>query len=663
MIRTIIEEAAQQSITIDMKKEQNAVLTRERRTDDDLLSIQVSYLGAYGMGEKYDQLNQRNKKTVNQVIEKFCFQGDKTYCSAPFFVTDTGLGIYVDTKEKTTFSFDEKIMCSIPKRASVYVFTGTVPEIIADYMNFFGKAKLPPKYAFGIWISANHWNSEASVEEQLAALERYEYPASVMVLEAWSDEATFYIFQGAKYRPLPEGSAFTYQDFDFADSVYWNNPKEMIHKLHQKGIRLVLWQIPVYKNQDAQETVSLQLEQDRQGAVEKGLCVFTEDGEPYTIPEGNWFAGSMIPDFTKEETRSSWFSKRQYLLDIGVDGFKTDGGEFIYRENLCFANGMNGAQAKNQYAQEYTKAYTTFIGADRVLFSRAGYAGAHTTPIHWAGDQQSVNEELCSVLRAGLSAAMTGIIFWGFDIAGFAGPLPTLDLYRRATQLGCFSPVMQWHSEPDGGQFKELLPSGEGNHERSPWNLAKAYQSPAFIGEMRFWHCLRMNLLPYLYSTALYCVENDRPMMRPLVYDWAEDKRTTDIEDEYMLGESLLVAPLMEENQRSRKLYLPQGSWYGLFSHQKYEGGTFHTSAEEEKCPVYIRAGHALVLRGAAKEGLGQPSDNKTEAIHTLHVVMAGEKGSFCFRDEMEQWKISWDQEGVDIDASEHYQITWEVVK
>lgn len=93
------------------------------------------------------------------MVEKFCRQGENTYLAAPFFVTDTGLGIYVETAEKTEFRFRETIECEIPAEAAVHVFTGTIEEIIAAYMKIFGPALLPPKYSFGIWISANHWNS------------------------------------------------------------------------------------------------------------------------------------------------------------------------------------------------------------------------------------------------------------------------------------------------------------------------------------------------------------------------------------------------------------------------------------------------------------------------------------------------------------------------
>lgn len=195
-----------------------------------------------------------------------------------------------------------------------------------------------------------------------------------------------------------------------------------------------------------------------------------------------------------------------------------------------------------------------------MLFSRAGYAGQHTTPCYWSGDQQSVNSELRSALTAGLSAAMTGIPFWGFDIGGFAGPLPSPDLYRRATMLACFCPIMQWHSEPNGGQFRDLMPGGTGDNERSPWNMERAFRLPGFAEEMAFWHRLRMNLLPYLYSEALCCAAESVPLMRPLAFLWPEDPHCLAAEDEFLLGDSLLVAPLLEEEQRTRILYLPAGN-------------------------------------------------------------------------------------------------------
>lgn len=557
-----------------------------------VLTVSLSYQGAYGMGEKYDALNQKGRVVVNQVEEKFCFQGEKTYCPAPFFWTDSGFGLYVDTCETTTFHFDENsVTIDLPESAPVVAFSGEPAQIVSAYMELFGTAVLPPEWAFGVWISANRWNCQKDAEQQIENLKKHDFPASILVLEAWSDEATFYIWNGAKYQPKPDGAALRYDDFDFSGSP-WPDPKGMADALHKAGLHLVLWQIPVYKKQGANEILNVQNTLDREDAVRRGLCVHLADGIPYTIPDGHWFSGSMIPDYTNPETVQTWFSKRQYLLDMGVDGFKTDGGEFIYCPDVRFCDGSDGKSGKNRYARDYTCAYRDFIGSQRVLFSRAGFSGQHTVPMHWGGDQQSQNAELRSQLHAGLSAAASGILFWGFDIAGFAGPLPTLDLYRRATQMACFCPIMQWHSEPDGGQFKELMPGGEGNNERSPWNMAAAYNAPEFVDEMRFWHKLRERLRPYLWETAQACVVDNMPMMRPLAFLWPEDEAALACEDEYMLGDALLAAPLLEENAESRKVYLPEGEWIGFFDRKPYQGKQMICTDCDGKIPVFIRSGY-----------------------------------------------------------------------
>jgi Alpha-glucosidases, family 31 of glycosyl hydrolases len=616
-----------------------------------VLTIALPYTAAYGMGEKYDRLNQKGHTVRNRVEEQFCHQGNKTYCPAPFFMTDTGFGLYVETDYETEFDFREKITVSMPSGAAVILFEGTPDTMISEYMSLFGAAKLPPKWAFGPWISANHWDTQQKAEEQLEQLHKYRFPATVLVLEAWSDEATFYIFNGAKYTPVAGGEALKYFDFEFSQGL-WPNPRGMINKLHNEGVHLVLWQIPVYKKQGPEESINIQNENDRAFAAEQKLCVRTDTGLPYQIPDGHWFSGSMIPDFTNSESERLWFEKRKYLLEIGVDGFKTDGGEFIYRSDLQFADGSDGSRMKNQYAQSYTAAYTKFLGADRVLFSRAGYSGQHTTTILWAGDQQSDNGELQSALRAGLSAAMTGIPFWGFDIAGFAGPMPSLDLYRRATQLACFCPVMQWHSEPDGGQFGELMPAAECNNERSPWNLAALYHAPEFINEMRFWHNLRMNLLPYLYSTALGCVHENRPMLRPLAYAFPDDKAVRDIDHEFLLGESLLIAPVLEENAQRRLVYLPHGVWYGLFTGKMQQGSQTVEATCSDRIPVYLRAGCGIALNLDASMELGERVGNRVDGYKNLHFLLAGENGTCHFKDDLGndftlEWnKSTWKQSG-----------------
>lgn len=555
------------------------------------LTIRLQYNGAYGMGEKFDSLNQKGHHVVNQVTEKFCFQGDKTYDPAPFFWTDTGFGLYVDTCKTSEFDFrEDEIHVILPEEADLVLFEGKPKSILREYMSLFGPAMLPPEWALGIWVSANRWNKQEDVEELLEKLSAYDFPASVIVLEAWSDEATFYIWNGASYKPKPDGSPFSLADFDFSGSP-WPNPAGMIRQVHAAGKKLLLWQAPVYKQLEPVEKPNRQNAADWKEAIDKGFCVHLSDGTPYHIPEGKWFPGSMVPDFSNPAARESWFGKRQYLLDMGIDGFKTDGGEFIHSPDAHFFDGSSGQEGVNRYPRDYTQSYRDFIGNERVLFSRAGFSGQHTVPCHWGGDQQSQNCELASVLKAGLSAAASGILFWGFDIAGFAGPLPSLDLYRRATQLACFCPIMQWHSEPDGGQFRELMPGAEGNNERSPWNMAQIYNAPEFLDEMRYWHKLHEQLRPYLWETAKRCVKESKPILRPLVYEWPKDSNVLYCQDEYLLGNDLLVAPLLEENAHSREVYLPQGTWTDFFSGKIYTGSQTIIIDAGDKLPVFTRNG------------------------------------------------------------------------
>ena len=558
------------------------------------LTVHVPYNGAYGMGEKYDSLNQKGKTVINQVREKFCFQGDKTYCTTPFFWTDTGFGLYVDTCEVTTFDFGEKsIEITLPETAEVVLFSGTPEEMVREYMSLFGPAVLPPEWTMGIWISANRWNTQKDVDELLEKLKKYDFPASIVVLEAWSDEATFYIWNGAKYEPVPDGRALKYEDFDFGGTP-WPNPAKMVQDIHDAGLKLLLWQVPVYKKQGDDEVQNAQNDLDREDAAARKLCVTMPDGTPYTIPKGNWFPDSMVPDFTNPATVQSWFGKRQYLLDIGVDGFKTDGGEFIHRSDAQFHDRTTGKEGVNRYSRDYTESYRNFVGSNGVIFSRAGFSGQHTVPCHWGGDQQSQNSELASVLKAGLSASASGMIFWGFDLAGFAGPLPTLDLYRRATQMACFCPIMQWHSEPDGGQFRELMPGAEGNNERSPWNMEESYAAPGFMDEMRYWHKLHDQLHPYLWKTAQDCVRDSKPFIRPLIYEWPGDENAVNCQDEYLLGNDLLIAPLLEENATSREVYLPDGVWFDFFDGTEYAGNQTITAGKDGKLPVFTRNGFEL---------------------------------------------------------------------
>lgn len=602
------------------------------------IEIYSKYENIYGLGERFDGVNQKGKNVHIEVLERFCNQGSFSYCPTPFFMTNSGFGIYVETMAVSDFSFFDKIIIKCKADSNgifprIIIFAGTPKEMLSEFSKLTGETQLPPKWAFGAWASANRWNKEEDVYEQLEKMERFDFPHNVIVLEAWSDEATFYLWNGSTGDANDGSTAVQSIEYQGAN---WKDPKTMIEKLHEKNIKLILWQIPVLKllTQDLQ---SEQHDSDCAYAKQNAFCVKSAGGEPYVIPEGNWFAGSVIPDFTNSKTMEWWFSKRQYLLEMGVDGFKTDGGEFIYSDLTQFSDQTTGVEMRNGYVKSYIKAYNEFVGRNRVLFSRAGYTGQQSFPIQWAGDQQSTWEELRHVLSAGLSAGLSGVAFWGYDIGGFAGPLPSVELYERSTQMAVFCPVMQWHSEPSGGQFSGLMPSADGINDRSPWNMAAVYKDKALLERLRFHYNLRTNLLPYIYFQAIISSKAGIPMLKHLLLEYPNDNIVTGVEDQFMLGE-LMVCPVIYEGAKSRRLYLPKGEWKDFYTGERLNGQKWYErECQSERIPVFVRCSEntAIALNLGDNLQLGSRVGNDIGGYKALCFIVTEQAGSSFFCDDL----------------------------
>lgn len=605
-----------------------------QKEEEAVLKLKKNYNAVYGLGERFNGVNQKGKRVHGEVIEKFCHQGEISYCPVQFFMTDAGFGFFTDTKTVVDYAFEEEISITLRKDhegkyPKGFLLTGSITEMLQEYITRTGAVRRIPRWSLGIWMSANRWHTEKEVLEQVEEAEKLEFPGSVLVVEAWSDEATFYRFN---------------------EHGEWPHPEKMIQTLKEKGIHTVLWQIPVLKKMEKGKSHPV-LKEDIEYAIKRDLCVKNQDGSLYRIPEEHWFSGSLLPDFSKKETRDWWFSKRQYLLDMGVDGFKTDGGEFVLTDEAAVEDGRTGKELRNAFAEDYIRAYEEFVGPERVLFSRAGYTGQQRFPIQWAGDQQSEWSELRGVLSAGLSAGLSGIIYWSFDIGGFAGPLPTAELYERATQLALFMPVMQWHSEPVGGQFAELMPSAGGINDRSPWNLARIYGDEEFLGNIRKLHNLRMNFLPYLAWEAERSAREGLPMARHLCLDYQEEPCNECFEREFLLGD-LLICPVVEEGMKEITVYLPKGKWYpvssvlfGNVQEEKevfYEGCAFYVlPVKEHEIPVFLKEGGMFALELPKNGKPGERSWNIQET--ELCIWVAGEKGERnCSDGNGEMLHISW---------------------
>lgn len=547
-----------------------------------------------GFGERFDGLDQRGRNVDVRVYEQYKGQGARTYLPIPFahvigsnwaFWVDGGCSLRVDAAASVAdiIRVCVEVSPSASPRVRGRIVRGTPTECVRQFVAAQGGVAMPPEWVFTLWLSANEWNTQERVEREARLAREAGIDAGVMVIEAWSDEETFTVFRDAQYTPVSGDERLRLADITFPSDGAWPDPKAMVDTLHADGMRLVLWQIPVFMARGAEGSQSAN---DWDEAIARGMVVLDEEGAPYRN-RGFWFNDAMLPDFTSERVRHWWTERRRYLVeDIGVDGFKTDGGEHSWGLGLQYADGTSGAETNNRFPVLYAQAYhelMTRAGVDPVTFSRAGFSGSATFPAFWAGDEDSTWEALRASISAGLSAGASGISFWGFDIGGFSGPIPSSELYLRATAFAALCPIMQLHAEFN----HHKLPSGD----RTPWNLAERHGDPSLLQTFRCFSELRTRLLPYIVTEAEHSAASGRPLMAALCFDFATDPSIWQAPNEYMFGRELLVCPVAEEGATELRVYLPSGTWTNVWTCEQHDGGQWLTvPAPLDQIPAFARS-------------------------------------------------------------------------
>ena len=544
----------------------------------------------YGLGERFAGPGLRGHAWDVRVYEEYKEQGRRTYLPVPFFLSPRGWGAWIETDAPARVDArgaDVALDVEAAPRAGdalvVHLIVAAAPyDVTAAFVALTGAIALPPRWAYGPWMSANTWNDQATAMAAVRRTLAEGVPATVLVLEAWSDEATFYAFNDADYDAVPGGGRLGLADMRFGGR--WPDPKGMVDACHADGVRVVLWQIPVLRTLPAPHA---QHDADVAHAIQRGYVIHHGDGAPYRNA-GWWFTDALVFDATHPDARAWWFDKRRYLFDdLGIDGMKTDGGEHLWGRDLVAWNGQRGTELVNRYAQAYVDAYHDFVteatGGDGLTFSRAGYVGAQRTPAHWAGDENSTWSAFRASICAGLSAGMAGMSIWGWDIAGFSGEIPTVELYLRSTQMACFCPIMQYHSE---------LHQATECRDRTPWNVAERHGDPRALTVYRAYAQLRMRLLDHVAGEAEALAAVGQPLMRmpALVWPEAHDALLEDT-DTYLFGRDLLVCPVLEKGAETRTVRLPPGDWIDLWSGAALKGDRWLVApAPLERIPVFVRA-------------------------------------------------------------------------
>ncbi len=496
----------------------------------------------FGCGESFTGFDKRGQKVVLWTDDSNGVQNREMYKPIPFFMSSSGYGMFMHTSSPVTCDFGHTYssissMMIGDDELDLFVLLGSPKEILDAYTNLVGKSPMPPLWSFGLWMSRCTYFSEKQTREVAAKLRENRIPCDVIHLDTgWFETDWRCDYRFSKSR--------------FAD------PQKMIDDLKNDGFRISLWQLPYFVPKN---TLFNEL-------VEKGLVVRDRKGNlPYE---------DAVLDFSNPATVEWYQAKLANLLKMGVGAIKVDFGEAAPSDGL-YASGRTGFYEHNLYPLRYNKAVaeiTQKVTGENVIWARSAWAGSQRYPLHWGGDAESTNGGMAAELRSGLSFGLCGFSFWSHDVGGFVSR-PTDDLYLRWLAFG----VLTSHTRCHGTAPKE------------PWEYGQAV-----MDQFRTIVELKYRLMPYVYGQAKDSSERGLPMLRALLLEFPEDPGSWKVDDEYLLGSGVLVAPLFEEKARARDVYLPPATWIDYQTGKSYSGGWHRIEAAKVPAIILVRDGTVL---------------------------------------------------------------------
>jgi len=495
----------------------------------------------FGCGESFQSFDKRGEKVVLWTDDANGVQNETMYKPIPFYMSNRGYGVFMHHSSPITCDFGKYFsgansMMIGDDELDLFVFIGDPKEILDEYTNLTGKAPMPPLWSFGFWMSRITYFSEKDGRNVAAKLRKHKIPADVIHF----DTGWF----GVDWRC----------DYKFASDRFDDAPK-MIQDLNGQGFKICLWQLPYFTPKN---TLFDEL-------VEKDLVV--RDGK------GNLPYEDAVLDFTNPQTVKWYQNKIGSLLDEGVAVIKVDFGEAAPKNGI-YSNGRTGFYEHNLYPLRYNKAVAEITKEKTghgFIWARSAWAGSQRYPVHWGGDAATSNTAMAATLRGGLSFGLSGFSFWSHDIGGFVTKSPD-DLYRRWTPFGMLSSHVRSHGEPP----------------TEPWEYGKA-----FMDAFRAADNMRYQLMPYIYAQAKHCSENGLPMVRALFVEYPNDPGSWLVDDEYLFGSDILVAPMFE-NGDSRDVYLPPGQWIDYQTKIQYAGGWNNIKVADIPAIILVKDGTVL---------------------------------------------------------------------
>ena len=476
----------------------------------------------FGLGESPAALNKVGQKVNLFVTDPQGPETPEMYKPIPFFFSNQGYGIFMHTSEPVTLDLGQSYIGANKiymndEDMDFFIFFGSPKEILSEYTALTGRPEMPPLWSFGTWMSRISYFTEDEGREVAAKLRENKIPSDVIHFDTgWFDVDWECDYEFSKER--------------------FRDPQKMINDLKDQGFHISLWQLPYFVpgNRYFPEL------------IEKGLYVHNGKG---TLPYED-----VVLDFTNPATVEWYQDKIGNLIGMGVGAIKVDFGEAA-PINAVYHNGKTGWQEHNLYPLRYNKAVadvTKDTSGENIIWARSAWAGSQRYPLHWGGDAATTSAGMLGTIHEGLSLGLSGFPFWSHDIGGFVTDTPE-ELYRRWLPMGFLTSHSRAHGAPP----------------TEPW----LFNNPEFIDYFRKAAELKYALMPYIIEESEVASANGWPMFRALLLEYPDDPGAWKVDNQYMFGSKIMVAPLLEPGS-SRDVYLPGNQkWVDYQTGKKYNPG------------------------------------------------------------------------------------------
>jgi len=530
----------------------------------------------YGLGERFTPFV-KNGQVIDTWNEDGGTASELAYKSIPFYITDKGYGVFVNDTGAVSYEICteqvERVQFSVPGHTLDFMIVGgsDMKDVLSNYTAVTGRPALPPAWSFGLWLTSSFTTSydETTVLSFIDGMIERNIPLSVFHFDCfWMRENEWCGFEW--------------------DKSMFPDVEGLMSKIHERGVKVCVWINPYL----AQKSPVFSL------AMEKGYLLKRENGSIWQVDL--WQSGLGIYDFTNPEAVEWYKSQLKGLLRQGVDAFKTDFGERIPTDCVYF-DGSDPQKMHNYYSYLYNKIVFEAISEERgeeeaCLFARSATVGGQKFPVHWGGDCNSTYRAMAESLRAGMSLCLSGFGFWSHDIGGFEGTAPA-HVYKRWLAFG----LLSTHSRLHGS-----------DSYRVPWLFGEEA-----VEVCRFFTCLKCELMPYLYGLSVEAHNTGVTVMRamPLEFD---ELGARECDRQYMLGDAILVAPVLREDQ-TVDVYLPQGEWTHFLTGKRVMGNGWQSEKHDFfSLPIYVRQNTILPLGADNQKAVYEYENNLTLAIYAL---------------------------------------------